>query len=89
MDDEDTILLELTPREAAVIRRLSCFFAWDAGDFAPEMRAVFQALSEDGVRQLMDHIHVCVRFKDTNRLMPIDALKIDDVSSHRVIRIAD
>jgi hypothetical protein len=89
MEEDDTIVLELTPREAAVIRRLSCFFAWDLGDFAQEMRAVFRALSEDEIRQAIDHIHVCVRYRDTNRLMAVNALMIDDVSSHRVIRIAE
>jgi hypothetical protein len=53
------------------------------------MRAVFRALSEDEIRQAIDHIHVCVRYRDTNRLMAVNALMIDDVSSHRVIRIAE
>lgn len=85
--DDDTVVLELTPREAAVIRRLAAFFAWDAGDFGPEMRAVFQALSSEDVTRLINHIEVCVRYRDTNRLMPINALMIDDLSAHRVIKL--
>lgn len=87
LDDADTIVLELTPREAAVIHRLSCFFSWDAGDFGPEMHAVFRALSAEDVRPLFEHILPCVRYRDTNRLMPVNALIIDDLSSNRVIHI--
>ena len=86
-EDADTIVLELTPREAAVIHRLSCFFAWDAGDFGPEMHAVFRALSSEEVRSLFEHILPCVRYRDTNRLMPVNALIIDDLSARRVIHI--
>ena len=84
---EDTVVLELTPREAAVIRQLACFFAWDAGDFGPEMRSVFRALSVTEVTNLIEHIQVCVRYRDNNRLMPLNALMIDDLSSHRVIKL--
>lgn len=85
--DADTIVLELTPREAAVIRPLARFFSWDAGDFGPEMRSVSNALSMQDVKTLIDHIDVCVRYRDTNRLMEPKALIIDDFSSCRVIRI--
>lgn len=80
MDEEaDTILLELTPREAAVIRRLSCFFAWDGGDFGSEMRAVFRALSAEDVMELIRHINVGVRYRDTRKLMPVDALVLEEL----------
>ena len=80
MDDtDDTIVLELTPREAAVIRRLSCFFAWDGGDFGSEMRAVFRALSDDNVMDLIRHINVGVRYRDTKRLMATDALVVEEI----------
>lgn len=84
---DDTVVLELTPREAAAIRRLSCFFAWDAGDFGPEMRSVFQALSTPEIMGLIEHIQVCVRYRDNNRLMSVNALMIDDLSSHRVVKL--
>lgn len=76
---DDTIVLELTPREAAVIRRLSCFFAWDGGDFGSEMRAVFRALSDEDVMALIQHINVHVRYRDTRRLMPVDALILEEL----------
>lgn len=80
MDEEpDTIVLELTPREAAVIRRLSCFFAWEGGDFGSEMRAVFRALSEDDVMELIRHINVGVRYRDTHKLMATDALVLEEI----------
>lgn len=82
MEDADTIVLELTPREAAVLRKLAMFFAWDGGDFGPEMRAVYMALSNQEVMLHIEHINPCVRYRDTKRLMPVNALIIDDIGNN-------
>lgn len=79
MADNPPIVLRLTAREAAVIRKLACFFAWDGGDFGPEMRSVYTALSDCSILNQIDHIHPCVRYRDTNKLMPVNGLIIDDL----------
>lgn len=76
---DDTIVLELTPREAAVIRRLSCFFAWDGGDFGSEMREIYRALSSEDVVNLIKHLNVQVRYRDTKKLMAVDALVLEEL----------
>jgi len=79
MEEHDTIVLELTPREAAVIRRLASFLAWDGGDFGPEMRSIYKALSDHSIMMHIGHIEPCVRYRDTKRLMPVNGLIVDDL----------
>lgn len=85
-DDHDTIVLELTPREAAVIRCLSAFLAWDDGAFGPELRAIYKTLSDHDIMVHIEHIQPCVRYRDTKRLIPVNGLVVDEIGV-KVIQI--
>jgi hypothetical protein len=52
MNDDTTIVLELTPREAAVLLELTSVVSWSKGDYGEEVEAICRALEEvlpDGV----------------------------------------
>ena len=47
-DDTPTIILELTPREAAVIYTMAWSANWDKGDYGSECREIAEALEDVG-----------------------------------------
>lgn len=86
MKRDKQIVLELTAREAAVIRRLSSICAWDAGDFAEELKCIYKVLSEHAIMGHIDDIKPCVRDRGTGLLVPINSLAVEDLDN-KVIRI--
>ena len=45
-DEEVTIVLELTPREAAALFEMCLVFKWQHPDYGHEVRSMFKALEE-------------------------------------------
>ena len=46
MTDDTTIILELTPREAAVILELTGIASWEKGSYASEAKSICRALEQ-------------------------------------------
>lgn len=44
MAEGTTIVLELTPREAAAVQEMALMYNWHRGDYSKETRAVYDAL---------------------------------------------
>lgn len=46
MSEEPTIILELTPREAAVIHEMALMYNWERGEYRKEVRDIYHALDK-------------------------------------------
>lgn len=56
-DDEPTIILELTPQEAALIFEMSVTYSWTRGPYGERVRDLYHALR--AVEYLMrDHLNI-------------------------------
>ena len=60
-----TIILELTPREAAVIFDFVSTAAWDRGDFSKECREIKEALHDVG----QEFLHIEALMSDKNGIV--------------------
>lgn len=80
MIDDHIIVLELTSREAAVIRRLSVICAWDRGAFAPELKSIYKALSEHVITGQLENIRPFAMDRYSGDEVEINSLVIHEPS---------
>ena len=44
--EQTTIILELTPREAAVVQEMALMYNWERGEYRDEVQGIFRALDD-------------------------------------------
>ena len=76
MADEATIVLELTPREAAAIYDFVLTVDWDNGAYGIELKAIYEALT--GVGSAFRQHEPTLRLTKTNEYLEFNDIYFDE-----------
>jgi len=78
-DTTPTIILELTPREAAVIFDVVSTASWNKGNFSKECRQIKEALHDVG----QEFLHIETYMSDKNGIVESESFWfIDEANEH-------